>query len=89
MPPKKKKGSGKKKKGKKSGKKSAKASSQSEHLNELSKEFYLIQIKDLEARLARYNEYNGIFLDRPPGHTNVVSQDRWSLVTGSVILIEI
>ena len=55
MPPKKKKGSGKKgKKGKKSGKKSAKAPSQGEQLSELTKEFYLIQIRDLENRLERY-----------------------------------
>ncbi|XP_064648997.1 cilia- and flagella-associated protein 157-like [Lineus longissimus] len=54
MPPKKKK-SGKKKK--KSGKKSAKSDKQppaSENLNELGKEFYLIQIRDLENRLVRY-----------------------------------
>ena len=52
MPPKK---SGKKKKGgKKSGKKSAKAApAAQEQLNELSKEFFNIQIKDLENRLER------------------------------------
>ena len=55
MPPKKKKGSGKKgKKGKKSGKRSAKgAPTGGEQLSELTKEFYLIQIRDLENRLAR------------------------------------
>ena len=53
MPPKKKK-SGKKKKGKKSGKKSAKgAPQQTETLSELSKEFYLVQIRDLENRVGR------------------------------------
>ena len=53
MPPKKKK-SGKKKKGKKSGTKSAKgAPQQGEALSELSKEFYLVQIRDLENRVAR------------------------------------
>ncbi len=55
MPPKKK--SGKKgKKGKKSGKKSAKGAPTGgkENLSELSKEYYLIQIRDLEARLVRY-----------------------------------
>ena len=54
MPPKKKK-SGKKKKGKKSGgRKSAKAApQQGEALSELSKEFYLVQIRDLENRVAR------------------------------------
>ncbi|XP_074654771.1 cilia- and flagella-associated protein 157-like [Tubulanus polymorphus] len=53
MPPKKK--SGKKKK--KSGKKSAKSTTSAppaETLSELGKEFYLIQIRDLENRLARY-----------------------------------
>ena len=54
MPPKKKK-SGKKKKGKKSGKKSAKSTPQHEQLSELTKEFYLIQIRDLENRLERYD----------------------------------
>ena len=53
MPPKKKK-SAKGKKGKKSGKRSAKSVSQSEQLSELTKEFYLIQIKDLEYRITRY-----------------------------------
>ena len=54
MPPKKKK-SAKKKKGKKSGgKKSAKSTPQHEQLSELTKEFYLIQIRDLENRLERY-----------------------------------
>ena len=54
MPPKKKK-SGKKKKGKKSGKKSANSQQlpAQEGLNELGKEFFLIQIRDLENRLAR------------------------------------
>ena len=53
MPPKKKK-SGKKKK--KSGKKSAKTEKQTgtkAELNELGKEYYMIQIRDLETRLAR------------------------------------
>ena len=55
MPPKKKKSG--KKKGKKSGKKSGRGSptkSSAETLNELSKEFYLVQIRDLENRLVRY-----------------------------------
>lgn len=60
MPPKKK--SGKKGKGKKSGKNSATgvpaAASSGEQLNELSKEFYLIQIRDMENRLNRYNYYS-------------------------------
>ena len=54
MPPKKKKSGKKGKKGKKSGKTSAKDGSKSEHLSELSKEFYLIQIRDLENRLSRW-----------------------------------
>jgi len=56
MPPKKKKSG---KKGKKSGKKSGRGSpskSTSEQLNELSKEYYLIQIRDLENRLSRFVE---------------------------------
>ena len=57
MPPKKKKGkkSGKRKK---SGKKSAKGgiTPMSEIVSELTKEFYLIQIRDLEARLHRYQK---------------------------------
>lgn len=53
MPPKKKK-SGGKKKGKKSGKTSAPPVSQVEQLNEQSKEFYNVQIKDLENRTTRY-----------------------------------
>lgn len=55
MPPKKKKGkkSGKRKK---SGKKSAKIAPMSEIISELTKEFYLIQIRDLEARLVRYQK---------------------------------
>eukprot|EP00112_Aurelia_sp_Birch-Aquarium-sp1_P021755 Seg593.13 transcript_id=Seg593.13/GoldUCD/mRNA.D3Y31 product="Cilia- and flagella-associated protein 157" protein_id=Seg593.13/GoldUCD/D3Y31 len=57
MPPKKKKGkkSGKRKK---SGKKSAKGglTPMSEIISELTKEFYLIQIRDLEARLHRYQK---------------------------------
>ncbi len=60
MPPKKK--SGKKgKKGKKSGKKSAKGAPTGgkENLSELSKEYYLIQIRDLEARLVRYVMWRG------------------------------
>ena len=52
MPPKKK--SGKKKKGKKSGKKSAGPMTQKEQVNELTREFYAVQIKDLENRLTRY-----------------------------------
>lgn len=52
MPPKKK--SGKKKKGKKSGKKSARPTAAQDQLNELSKEFYHIQLKDLDNRLGRY-----------------------------------
>lgn len=54
MPPKKK--SGKKKGGKKSGKKSAAKSNTKlagEPLNEMTKEFFLVQILDLENRLAR------------------------------------
>ncbi|KAK3087928.1 hypothetical protein FSP39_012548 [Pinctada imbricata] len=55
MPPKKKKSG---KKGKKSAKKSGRGSpsKSSEALNELSKEYYLIQIRDLENRLARYQK---------------------------------
>ncbi|OWF54650.1 cilia- and flagella-associated protein 157-like [Mizuhopecten yessoensis] len=56
MPPKKKKSG---KKGKKSAKKSGRGSpskTSSEQLNELSKEYYLIQIRDLENRLARYQK---------------------------------
>lgn len=58
MPPKKKgKKSGKKKKSaKKSGRKSAASAPSTEVLTELSKEFFLIQIRDLEARLARYQK---------------------------------
>nr|XP_002123434.1 cilia- and flagella-associated protein 157 [Ciona intestinalis] len=62
MPPKKKGG----KKGKKGGKKSAKddggsvsgekTGKGSQELNELSKEFFLIQVKDLEQRLSRYQK---------------------------------
>ena len=52
MPPKKK--SGKKKKGKKSGRKSVTGHpAEREKLSELSKEYYHIQIRDLENRLAR------------------------------------
>ncbi|XP_067662711.1 cilia- and flagella-associated protein 157-like [Haliotis asinina] len=57
MPPKKKKSG--KKKGKKSGKKSGRGSPakvSTEQLNELSKEFFLIQIRDLENRLVRYQK---------------------------------
>lgn len=52
MPPKKKKSG---KKGKKSAKKSGRGSAKppGEQLNELSKEYYLIQIRDLENRLVR------------------------------------
>ncbi|KAJ8300128.1 hypothetical protein KUTeg_021647 [Tegillarca granosa] len=56
MPPKKKKSG---KKGKKSAKKSGRGSpskSMSDQLNELSKEYYIIQIRDLENRLARYQK---------------------------------
>jgi len=56
MPPKKKKSGKKGKKGKKSGKASARDGSRPEHLSELSKEFYLIQIRDLENRLTRYQK---------------------------------
>jgi len=57
MPPKKKKSGKKGKKGKKSGKASASGGGgKSEHLSELSKEFYLIQIRDLENRLGRYQK---------------------------------
>ena len=56
MPPKKKKSG---KKGKKSAKKSGRGSAkpQGELLNELSKEYYLIQIRDLENRLVRLVYY--------------------------------
>lgn len=55
MPPKKKKSG---KKGKKSAKKSGRGSAKvlGESLNELSKEYYLIQIRDLENRLVRYQK---------------------------------
>lgn len=58
MPPKKKgKKSGKKKKsGKRSAKKSPSAAPSSDVLNELSKEYFLIQIRDLEERLVRYQK---------------------------------
>ncbi|XP_032220139.1 cilia- and flagella-associated protein 157 isoform X2 [Nematostella vectensis] len=59
MPPKKKgKKSGKKgkKSGRKSAKKSASAAPSTEMLTELSKEFFLIQIRDLEERLSRYQK---------------------------------
>lgn len=59
MPPKKKgKKSGKKKKnGKNSGKKSTSASpTGGEPFNELSKEYFLLQIRDLEERLSRYQK---------------------------------
>ncbi|XP_041368419.1 cilia- and flagella-associated protein 157-like [Gigantopelta aegis] len=59
MPPKKKKSGKKKGQGKKSGKKSGRGSpskSSVESLNELSKEFYLVQIRDLENRLVRYQK---------------------------------
>lgn len=53
MPPKKK--SGKKKKGKKSGRKSATGHpTEREKLSELSKEYYHIQLRDLENRLGRF-----------------------------------
>ncbi|XP_072176647.1 cilia- and flagella-associated protein 157-like [Diadema setosum] len=57
MPPKKKGGKKKgKKSGKKSGKRSARASSapDGQNLSEVGKEYFLIQIRDLERRLARY-----------------------------------
>lgn len=55
MPPKKKK-SGKKGKGKKSGKKSGRGTPkfQGEPVNDMTKEFFMVQIRDLENRLARY-----------------------------------
>ncbi|XP_013382164.1 cilia- and flagella-associated protein 157 isoform X1 [Lingula anatina] len=55
MPPKKKK-SAKKKKGKKSGKKSATSRAQTAvgNIDSLGKEFFLVQIRDLENRLVRY-----------------------------------
>lgn len=58
MPPKKKgKKSGKKKKSaKKSAKKSPSAAPSTDVLNELSKEYFLIQIRDLEERLSRYQK---------------------------------
>ena len=58
MPPKKKgKKSGKKKKtGKDSGKNSTSASPAGEAFTELSKEYFIIQIRDLEERLARYQK---------------------------------
>lgn len=58
MPPKKKgKKSGKKKKsGKRSAKKSPSAAPSSDVLNELSKEYFLLQIRDLEGRLVRYQK---------------------------------
>ena len=46
----------KKKSGKKSGRKSAASAPSTEILTELSKEYFLIQIRDLEARLARYQK---------------------------------
>ncbi|XP_076436256.1 cilia- and flagella-associated protein 157-like [Babylonia areolata] len=58
MPPKKKK-SGKKGKGKKSGKKSGRASPskfQGEPVNESTREYFLVQIRDLENRLTRYQK---------------------------------
>ncbi|KAL8596770.1 hypothetical protein ACOMHN_053866 [Nucella lapillus] len=59
MPPKKKK-SGKKGKGKKSGKKSGRALSpskfQGESVNESTREYFLVQIRDLENRLTRYQK---------------------------------
>lgn len=57
MPPKKKKsGKKKKKSGRKSAKKTPSAVPSSDVLNELSKEYFLIQIRDLEERLARYQK---------------------------------
>lgn len=57
MPPKKKKsGKKKKKSGRKSAKKTPSAAPSSDILNELSKEYFLIQIRDLEERLARYQK---------------------------------
>ncbi|XP_071946861.1 cilia- and flagella-associated protein 157-like [Antedon mediterranea] len=58
MPPKKKGKKKGKKSGKKSGRKSARASSAPSGMNltEVSKEFFLIQIRDLETRLARYQK---------------------------------
>lgn len=74
MPPKKKGGKKKgKKSGKKSGRKSARPSSapSGANLSEVSKEFFLIQIRDLEQRLARYQRKcdeldvaNGEFKDK-------------------------
>ena len=56
MPPKKKKGkkSGKKKSARKSATKSASSTKVTDSLNELSKEFYVVQVRDLEQKLARY-----------------------------------
>ena len=56
-----KKGKGKKKGGKGKAKKDEgppppKVSAEEESLNELSRQFYLIQIKDLETRVGRYQE---------------------------------
>ena len=53
MPPKKKKGSGKGKKGKGKGAKQP-PSNQAPKLDPETKEFFLVQIKDLEERLVRY-----------------------------------
>lgn len=59
-----KKGKGKKKGGKGKNKKEdgpppPKVSAEEEPMNELSRQFYLIQIKDLETRLGRYQERCG------------------------------
>ena len=51
MPPKKKKSG--KKSGKKSAKKEPEAPPKIEELNEASKEFYLVQLRDMEKRLER------------------------------------
>jgi len=70
MPPKKKKGSGKGKKGKGKGAKQP-PSNQAPKLDPETKEFFLVQIKDLEERLVRYQKKcdelevnNGQFLDK-------------------------
>lgn len=55
MPPKKKKGSGKKGKGKGKGAKQV-PPNQVPKLDEETKEFFLVQIRDLESRLQRYRK---------------------------------
>lgn len=56
MPPKKKSGKKGKKSGKKSGRRKDTTSAVADVVDELSKEFFILHIKDLERRLVRYQK---------------------------------